>query len=90
MLSLTDSVSSSNWLESNKDIKLSAYVEAFSFTLGISGQPSEQHGITETLKQGHFRFLLNDYFFDSLLDSEFQSWESLSDEALINFERKLS
>ncbi len=89
MLPLTDSVSSNSWLESNQDIKLNAYVENFVPTLIISEKQLEQQSFSETLKQVNISFVLNDFPVDSDFDYEFQSWDSLSDEALINFEQKL-
>jgi hypothetical protein len=90
MFPLTDRVSSNNWLEANKDIKLNAYIENFMPTLSMSEGPLEQQDFSETLKQVSLKVLTNDFPVESVLDTEFQSWDSLSDEALINFEQNLS
>lgn len=90
MFPLTDSVSSKSWLEANKDIKLNVYIEGLISTLSLSVKPLEQQDLSEALNQISLRVLVNNIPVDSALDSELQSWDSLSDEALINFEQNLS
>jgi S-formylglutathione hydrolase FrmB len=90
MFPLTDSVSSKIWLEGDKDIKLNAYTDNLMSTLNLSVKPLEQHDFSEALNQISLKVLINDFPVDSTLDYEFQSWDSLSDEALINFEQNLS
>jgi len=90
MFSLTDSVSSKIWLEADKDIKLNAYTENLISTLNLSVRPLEQHDFSEALNQISLKVLINDLPVESALDTEFQIWDSLSDEALTNFEQDLS
>ncbi|MBL7179576.1 MAG: hypothetical protein ABIK98_15590 [Pseudomonadota bacterium] len=90
MFPLTDSVSSNSWLEANKDIKVNAYIESLVSTLNLPVKPLEQQDLSEALNQTSFGVLVNTFPVESALDTEFQSWDSLSDEALINFEQNLS
>ena len=85
MFPLTDSINSNIWLESDEDIKIDAYIGDFVPNLIISETPLEQQSLSETLKQASINFSLNDFPIDSTL--ELESWDSLSDEALINFEQ---
>jgi hypothetical protein len=73
---LTDTVNSESWLNSKKDLKLSAYIENL-----ISVFP--------TLYEVSVEVPIDDFFMDSLLNSELQTWDSYSDEALFTFEKNL-
>lgn len=89
MFPLTDSVSSKSWLEANQDIKLNGYIESLMSTLNMSVRPLKQQDLSGALNQISLRVLIGNVPIDFTLDTEFQSWDSLSDEALINFEQNL-
>lgn len=86
----TDSVNTHDWLEATKDLVIFPYIENYMPTSSLRGGPLPEADYYDELKRvsvpyrGEFAANAENY-----LNKEFQLWDDLSDEALINFETGL-
>ncbi len=87
MSTLTETANSKSWFEENR---LCFCLENLMSTISVSERPAEQNDLIEILDQVSVRVLKDGFHIEPALDAEFRCWDSLSDEALMSFEQKLS
>jgi hypothetical protein len=85
---LTDTANTRDWLEATKDIKLTAYIESRVSTLSIGEEPLRRQNLYDALRRISVPVSLAPLI-SPQLRQELQSWDALSDEALLAFEREL-
>ena len=86
----TDTVNSKLWLGARRETKIAAYIENRASTLNIWEGPSTELDFYAALRQvsvsvGERRSIVVDH----QLNLEFQAWDVLSDDALMDFEQNL-
>ncbi len=90
MIPQTDTANTNNWLEASKDSVIWSYIENYMPTSSIQGRPLAEEDLYEALKRVSVPYLggcaANA---EARLGMEFQAWDDLSDEALMNFELEL-
>jgi hypothetical protein len=85
----TDTVNSQSWLRGNR-ITLRPYIEGFMPTVSISKESITPQNLYEELRKVSIRYQRGTpILIEPQLHQELQSWDALSDEALINFEQEL-
>lgn len=85
----TDTANTQSWQE-GKRIKLRPYIESCVSTLNMGEKPISGRNFYEALSKVSIRYKKSTSIpIEARLRQEFQSWDSLSDEALTNFEQKL-
>jgi len=86
----TTGVNTNTWLEASKDINIRAYIENFMQTFNIADKPNPSIGFDDALREISVPFPIRPAINrESKLDMELMAWDSLSDEALLNFEQGL-
>lgn len=79
-----------DWLEASKDLKIKAYIEAFTPTSNLIGMSCPQENLYEQFLHIGVPFIEQGASPMGLrLETEFESWDQLSDEALIDFEKTI-
>jgi hypothetical protein len=90
MESQTNELNTKNWLEATKGMKIRAYIEAYTPTSSMHGMPLPREDLYDAFKEISVPFSeKRTPIVEPQLDAEFQAWDMLSDEALINFEQGL-
>lgn len=86
----TSGANTNTWLEASKEMKIEAYIESFMPTLSISGNPYPNTGLYDVLKKISVPISLQPAItLEPQLEMELRAWDTLSDEALIDFEQRL-
>ena len=88
---LTNVTNTKNWLEASRGIRIRAYIESYTPTLSVRERPFPSGNLYDSLRK--VSVLLPTKCAATLepqLDIEFQAWDILSDEALVNFELELA
>lgn len=86
----TDTVNTHDWLEATKDLVILPYIESYMPSSSLRGRPWAEIDHSEELRRvsapykGKIAVNAGNY-----LNKEFQVWDDLSDEALMNFETEL-
>jgi len=87
----TDAANMRSWLGTSPQIKITAYIENCVSTLNIREAPLSRVDFYETLRKFSVPFRKDrSAILEPQLDLEFQAWDALSDEALMNFEQELN
>lgn len=90
MESQTCVASTKDWLEASKEMKIKLSVENSISTVNAYRFAVSLGELLDTLKQISLPFLGRpSVVVEPSLDLEFEAWDSLSDEALVNFEYAL-
>ena len=84
----TDTANTRDWLGVSKDIKLSAYIESCTSTLSVYEKPLLSQDFYDAFKRISVPFSAAPII-SVQLHQEFQSWDALSDEALVAFEQEI-
>jgi hypothetical protein len=83
----TNEVSTKTWLEASKDITIRAYIESYMSTLNIRENLSPSTGLYDALRKISVPHpLRRAVTLEPRLEMELQAWDTLSDEALRDFE----
>jgi hypothetical protein len=95
MIAQTDTATTRDWLGGSERIKIAAYVQNYvntAFALEISAiAPIPDKNFLDTLVKTDMALRLERQppATQPKLELEFQAWDSLSDEAFLNFEQEL-
>ena len=86
----TETVNSKSWIEANKGIKITSYIENRVSTLSIRERPLPGGNFYELLRETSVMVPKEQpAVVEHELDLELQAWDALSDEALVSFEQEL-
>jgi len=86
----TNGVNTNTWLEASKDIKIRAYIENYMPTFNMVDKPNQYLGFYDSLREISVPFPIRPAInLEPYLDLELMAWDSLSDEALFDFEQGL-
>ena len=90
MIPQTDTANTNNWLEASRDSIILSYIENYMSTLSLQGRPLDEVEDYDEIERVTIpygsEFAANA---EAQLGMEFQAWDDLSDEALMNFETPL-
>jgi serine kinase of HPr protein (carbohydrate metabolism regulator) len=86
----TSGANTNTWLEASKKMKIKAYIESFMPTLSVSRNPYPNTDLYDALKNISVPISLQKVTdLEPQLEMEIRAWDTLSDEALIDFEQRL-
>jgi len=85
----TDGASTNDWLGKSRDFRIAANIENIVSTLSIPTTPLPRENLYEALRKASVLLKKPSPIIEDELHLEFQIWDSLSDEALVNFEQQL-
>ena len=86
----TDGANTRTWLEASKDMEIRAYIESHMPTLSVRESPSPSGNLYDTLRKVSVSLpTQRAVALEPQLEMELQAWDTLSDEALRNFEQGL-
>jgi hypothetical protein len=95
MIAQTDAATTKDWLEGSERIEIAAYVQNYvptAVALEVPAiAPILDRGLLDTLVRTSMALRLERHppATQPKLEHEFQAWDSLSDEAFLNFEQEL-
>lgn len=84
----TDEVNTKDWVEASRGIVVRAYIESRTATSTLPGRPIALGDVLRDLKETSVPLVRKPVMPEDL-EIELQAWDSLSDEALRNFEQEL-
>lgn len=86
----TNGANTNTWLEASKEIKIKAYIESYLPTVSICENHNPSVGLYDALREISVPFSMQRVItLESQLEMELRAWNTLSDEALIDFEQRL-
>ena len=86
----TNSANTKDWLEAYKELRITAYIEHYTTTLGLRARPLPSQDFDALRKISVPVSPMKQFaVVPPQLNREFQAWDALSDEALTNLEREL-
>jgi hypothetical protein len=87
----TETINAKSWIEANKGIKITAYIENYASMLSVWKKPLLNENLNELSRETSVMVLEKQpTVAEPELDLELQAWDALSDEALMSFEQELS
>ena len=86
----TNEANTRTWLEASSSIRIRAYIENYTPTLSIRERPLPSENLYDMLRKISVPLPVERVVtIERQLEMEFQAWDILSDEALMNFEQEL-